>query len=104
MRVPRVWGFEALGLGMHRYKSCMTLRTLNYGNDGIFLMGNAGFISSTGGRRVDLSQWDPWKARIEARISKSSFSRFLFPRNTILFYLLRQLHYGRGPIVRTFVG
>ena len=25
----------------------MTLRTLNYGNYGIFLMGNAGFISST---------------------------------------------------------
>ena len=30
------------------YKSCITLRTLNYGNSGIFLMmGNAGFISST---------------------------------------------------------
>ena len=29
-------------------KSCMTLRTLNYGNYGIFLiMGNAGFCPST---------------------------------------------------------
>ena len=29
------------------YKSCITLRTLNYGNNGIFLvMGNAGFVSS----------------------------------------------------------
>ena len=29
-------------------KSCMTLRTLNYGNDGIFLiMGSAGFCPST---------------------------------------------------------
>ena len=32
------------------YISCITLRTLNYGNIGIFLvMGNAGFISSTVG-------------------------------------------------------
>ena len=32
---------------MHIYISCVSLRTLNYGNDGIFLiMGNAGFISS----------------------------------------------------------
>ena len=31
-------------------KSCMTLRTLNYGNYGIFLiMGNAGFCPSTVG-------------------------------------------------------
>ena len=30
------------------YKSCVTLRTLNYGNYGIFLiLGNARFISST---------------------------------------------------------
>ena len=29
-------------------ESCVTLRTLNYGNSGLFLiMGNAGFISST---------------------------------------------------------
>ena len=28
-------------------ESCITLRPLNYGNYGIFLMSNAGFISST---------------------------------------------------------
>ena len=40
-------GFRVWSLG---YKSCMPLRTLNYGNDGIFLiMGNAGFKSSSVG-------------------------------------------------------
>ena len=41
---------EARGLNVDdlRSKSCLTLRTLNYGNYGIFcFMGNAGFISST---------------------------------------------------------
>ena len=33
---------------VEKHKSCITLRTLNYGNDGIFLiMGNTGFIPST---------------------------------------------------------
>ena len=36
------------------------LRTLNYGNYGIFLiMGNAGFISSTVVLRVDIQGWPP---------------------------------------------
>ena len=36
-----------------KYKTCMTLRTLNYGNDGIFLlMGHAGFLSRTDGFAV----------------------------------------------------
>ena len=41
------------------YKSCITLRTLNYGNYGRFLiLGTAGFISST----VCLT-WEPWGFR-----------------------------------------
>ena len=41
-----------IGISYHNtvdgQKSCMTLRTLNYGNYGIFLiMGNAGFCPST---------------------------------------------------------
>ena len=39
------WGIGTYGWWT---KSCMTLRTLNYGNYGIFLiMGNAGFCPST---------------------------------------------------------
>ena len=35
-------------IGTLGYKSCMTFRSINYGNYGMFLvMGNAGFISST---------------------------------------------------------
>ena len=38
-------------------KSCISLRTLNYGNSGIlFIMGNAGFISSTVGAIGSLYQ------------------------------------------------
>ena len=40
--------FDAPGVDDIKHKSCITLRTLNYGNYGIILiMGNAGFISST---------------------------------------------------------
>ena len=48
---------QGLGITVDDNKSCITLRTLNYGNYGIFLiitlliiiiiMDNAGFISST---------------------------------------------------------
>ena len=45
-----VIGCPTVDIYIYIYISCITLRTLNYGNIGIFLvMGNAGFISSTVG-------------------------------------------------------
>ena len=61
--MDRSFGFQGTGCGVERKraspsdirlmdKSCITLRTLNYGNYGIFLiMGNAGFCPSTVGLR-----------------------------------------------------
>ena len=46
-KVYTLWAYELSNYGWS-YKSCITLRTLNNGNHGIFhIMGNAGFISST---------------------------------------------------------